>query len=90
MIILVSLILMGLLFIKTGRAQEPVKQYVAVDIEVFLEMQKTYKQLRARLREIDLLKKRIEDLEAQLNVLTESRFYQKEVQDEDEEGDFYF
>ena len=72
------------MFIKIGVAQPIVKQYVAVDVEVFREMQEAYSLLKSKLREIKDLEHRVSELERQLKAL-KNRSHIKEVQDEEDE-----
>jgi len=86
--ILAILIFVLTLSIKIGSAQKPVKQYVAVDVEVFNEMQRVYKTLQSKLREIEALEEKVKNLERALKEL-KAESYRKEVSS-DEEEDYYF
>jgi len=79
-------ILIPLLSIKIANSQPPVKQYVAVDVEVFEEMQKTATQLREKLKEIEDLRRQVEELKEELRAMKEKKGNVRE----DSEEDFYF
>ena len=82
-------ILMPLFSVKLASSQPPVKQYVAVDVEVFEEMQKTATQLRTKLREIEDLEKQIATLRKELEKLKE-RVGTTKKPEASEDEDFYF
>ncbi len=82
-------ILIPLLSVKIASSQPPVKQYVAVDVEVFEEMQKTATQLRTKLREIENLEKQIATLRKEFEKLKEKIGAAKKPEASEDE-DFYF
>ena len=81
-------ILMPLLSVKIAHSQPPVKQYIAVDVEVFEEMQRTATQLRNKLKEIERLEEQMSVLRRELETLKATIGADKAEEEEDEDEDF--